>query len=118
MNVTRTLTHKKEGAATKMKNSNCCADEQVGAGDPERAARLTVLPLNARDAGATHRLHEPRMAPCVKKEDSTTGKKPWSSSEEHVFPHEFIAFQKQACAARVPSWDFGRRTIVANGSSS
>jgi hypothetical protein len=28
-----------------------------GAGDPERAARLTVLPLNARDAGDTHRLY-------------------------------------------------------------
>lgn len=40
--------------------------------------------------------------PASKKEDSATGKKPLSSSEEHVFPHEFIAFQKQACAARVP----------------
>lgn len=47
----------------------------MGAGDPERAARLTVLPLNARDAGATHRLHEPRMAPCVKKRRFSNRKK-------------------------------------------
>ena len=74
---------------------------------------------DARDAGGSQELSPAQLrAPWIKKEeDCNRKKKPARSSEEHVFPdfpHKFIAFQKHACGASVPSCNFGRRAIIAN----
>jgi len=82
------------------------------------ATRLTVLPEMPEMPGARRSCRQlSSELPASKKKRTATGKKPARSSEEHVFPdfpHKFIAFQKHACGASVPSCNFGRRAIIAN----